>query len=525
MAHVTLVDMIAAEAKKVFLKNDSYINFDLPNYFSFGPLLNGISSQMEGSDWSKFQGIVLDDEGKPKTAKDGSEIRKNPGYQFGVNHRIVVNKNSNLSWRPLELTHPVLYVALAHLFTDEANWKILTECFSSFRRDTIEVASIPPGKSFDKKTNKAEQIKKWWDKSEQRSVELGLEYSYISETDISDCYSSMYTHSVAWAIHGRDEAFKQQRNKELLGNKVDDILMAMHHRQTNGIPQGSVMYDFIAELVLGYIDTLLYDKIDKENIKEYKIIRFRDDYKIFTKSQVDGKRILRVISDLLVDFGLRLNANKTVSGRSLIDASFKADKLEGLFIPKIENNYAKHLMQIHQFSEKYPNSGQVSRMLNMLHDDMFNKLGGGIIKGLKEFEKPKVMISILVDMCTKNPRFYNIIAAIISLLLSQLSDADKIVTAKAVHDRLQSLPNTGLLDLWLQRAVYKYDQSLEFKEPLARVPVLHGGNPIGIWNNEWLNQDAINLITSTPIVDTQLYASNSAVTTRDEVDEFRDIPS
>lgn len=512
MAHVALIDLNPGEAKSILLKSDSYINFDLPNYFNFAPLLSVVSTAAEQG-WETL------------VAKDESGKEQWPGYRFGVNHRIVVNKNSNLSWRPLELTHPVLYVALVHLLTDEGSWRVIADRFNSFKRDTIEVASIPPGKSFDKKTNRAEQIKKWWDKSEQRSVELGLEYGFISETDISDCYSSMYTHSVSWAVHGRDEAFKQQRNKKLLGNRIDDILMAMHHRQTNGIPQGSVIYDLIAELVMGYIDTLLYDKIDKENIKEYRIIRFRDDYKIFTKSPADGKKILRAISDLLIDFGLRLNANKTVSGRSLIDASFKADKLEGLFIPKIENNYAKHLMQIHQFSEKYPNSGQVSRMLNMLHDDMFNKLGGGVVKGLGDFEKPKVMISILVDMCTKNPRFYNIIAAIISLLLSQLSDADKIVTAKAVHDRLQSLPNTGLLDLWLQRAVYKYDQLLEFKEPLAQVPVLHAGNPIGIWNNDWLNQDTIKLITSTPIVDTQLYASNPAVTTRDEVDEFRDIPS
>lgn len=135
------------------------------------------------------------------------------------------------------------------------------------------------------------------------------------------------------------------------------------------------------------------------------------------------------------------------------------------------------------------------------------------------------MISILVDMCAKNPRFYNIIAAMISLLLSQLSDEDKVATARIVHDRLRALPNTGLLDLWLQRAVYKYDQTLSFGEPLAQVPILHDGKPVGIWNNEWLNQEAIDLIMSATVVDVDLYANNSAVTTRGEVDEFRDIPS
>ena len=72
------------------------------------------------------------------------------------------------------------------------------------------------------------------------------------------------------------------------------------------------------------------------------------------------------------------------------------------------------------------------------------------------------------------------------------------------------------LDLWLQRAVYKYDQTLSFGEPLAQVPILHDGKPVGIWNNDWLNQEAIDLIMSATVVDVDLYANNSAVTTRGE---------
>ena len=39
----------------------------------------------------------------------------------------------------------------------------------------------------------------------------------------------------------------------------------MRYGQTNGIPQGSVLMDFISEMVLGYIDKLLEEKIS--NIK------------------------------------------------------------------------------------------------------------------------------------------------------------------------------------------------------------------------------------------------------------------
>jgi len=55
----------------------------------------------------------------------------------------------------------------------------------------------------------------------------------------------------------------------------------MTYGQTNGIPQGSVLMDFIAEIVLGYTDLELSHKINQLKIEDYQIIRYRDDYRIF----------------------------------------------------------------------------------------------------------------------------------------------------------------------------------------------------------------------------------------------------
>jgi hypothetical protein len=55
----------------------------------------------------------------------------------------------------------------------------------------------------------------------------------------------------------------------------------MRHGQTNGIPQGSVLMDFIAEMVLGYADTLITKKLKEIKCdKDYQILRYRDDFKI-----------------------------------------------------------------------------------------------------------------------------------------------------------------------------------------------------------------------------------------------------
>ena len=45
-------------------------------------------------------------------------------------------------------------------------------------------------------TEKEENINRWWSEMEQASIKLSLEFKYLTTTDITDCYGSLYTHSV-----------------------------------------------------------------------------------------------------------------------------------------------------------------------------------------------------------------------------------------------------------------------------------------------------------------------------------------
>ena len=54
---------------------------------------------------------------------------------------------------------------------------------------------------------------------------------------------------------------KERKKEKLFGDSIDKLLRYMHYGQTNGIPAGSVLMDFIAELVLGYTDLELSEKI------------------------------------------------------------------------------------------------------------------------------------------------------------------------------------------------------------------------------------------------------------------------
>ncbi|MCZ6128038.1 cobalt transporter, partial [Escherichia coli] len=78
------------------------------------------------------------------------------------------NKDGKLSWRPLQLIHPVLYVNLVNIITKKENWEKITSRFIKFRSNNqIECLSIPVIGNDEK--DKAAQVSEWWQKVELRS--------------------------------------------------------------------------------------------------------------------------------------------------------------------------------------------------------------------------------------------------------------------------------------------------------------------------------------------------------------------
>ena len=98
-----------------------------------------------------------------------------------------------------------------------------------------------------------------------------------------------------------------RQSPKLCGCIIDDLIQTMSYRQTNGIPQGSVLMDFIAEMVLGYADMLLSYRLkgveidaNENEVKNgieivsdegYHILRYRDDYRIFARTQEDKRKL------------------------------------------------------------------------------------------------------------------------------------------------------------------------------------------------------------------------------------------
>jgi hypothetical protein len=150
-------------------------------------------------------------------------------------------------------------------------------------------------------------IYEWVEMAEKDMVAEAHKYSFIIRADITNFYNSVYTHSIGWALHGREDAFAD-KEINLTGNKIDKLIQYANDGRTNGIPVGSALSDLIAEIVLTCIDR----KVSKK-LKDIDFVgsRFKDDYRILCNSEIDAKVILKVLSDELVSFNLSINEHKT----------------------------------------------------------------------------------------------------------------------------------------------------------------------------------------------------------------------
>ena len=269
--------------------------------------------------------------------------------------------------------------------------------------------------------------------------------------------------------------------------------------------------DLIAELVLGYADLKIASKIKAHSITDYKIIRYRDDYRIFTNNSRDGEYILKSIAEVMIELGLKLSPAKTGRSDQVILASVKDDKLAWLFRRQRDRNLQKHLLIIHDHSMRHPNSGTLDIALNRFYRRL---------RKVSAHSRPMPLISIVADIAYQNPRTYPISTAILSKLLSFLkSKRKKKKVIEKIRQRFSQIPNTGHMDIWLQRISYQFAPRTDYDEPLCR---LVRKKSVEIWNNDWISsKDLLKEIKAEKIIDWIRLKNMPPIVSVDEVELFK----
>lgn len=146
-------------------------------------------------------------------------------------------------------------------------------------------------------------------------------YERLLKLDITKCFDSIYTHSLAWAILNKENVkdILSSSSKVIdstFAGRFDRLMQQINYNETNGIIIGPEFSRIFAELILQAVDKSLHDELKKKGLEhriDYEIFRYVDDYFIFYSSELAKDQIIEALQLLLKEFKLSLNSNKAIT--------------------------------------------------------------------------------------------------------------------------------------------------------------------------------------------------------------------
>ena len=501
------------EAMDFFLKSEQYHGFELPEYFVFDDLLQNVKNAIGETPYEE----CLQEGMSPAQLPD-------------VNLDILLNKDGRYAVRPIILANPFLYYFLVREICNEQSWTVIKHLFEKFNVPHITSCALPVIPKEREPFHKSTTILNWWSSIEQRSIELSLEYRYMFVTDITNCYGSVNPQAFDWAFSFKGTEYETEHVNPITKN-IQKYLRAFQQGRNIGIPQGSVIFDFVGEIILGYSDLLLHEAIQREGITApYEIIRYRDDYRIFCNDKDELEKISYILQHVLERLNFRMNSKKTKISDSIVTDAVKPDKLAYIYNTPIFNkkgcdfdSFEKHLLYILMFARQYPDSGSIKTMLSDIDkriEDWLKPYEEEVTTiPLLEEGEPKTekitkqrrlvggsvhaMSAVCAQIALENVGCCHYALRVLSRMVDSLKDEkEKSAIISLVYSKLCNQPNSDYNQLWLQNMTYQRDKkkgTSPYKVRLCRV--VAGDKNVELWNNEWVKPQFLSDLHTNGIID------------------------
>ncbi|MDP3626414.1 MAG: antiviral reverse transcriptase Drt4 [Hydrogenophaga sp.] len=200
--------------------------------------------------------------------------------------------------RILGLIHPL---AFAHIFV----------VFES-NRAAIRVAMDDPNSaiSVEAHTDGRMLIMNYEDHQTKAltDTEKSFGKKFRAHTDVANCFGSVYTHSLEWAIQGFEAAKASKASKSASApthwsSDLDRVLRWAKRNETSGLPIGPAFSSIAVEIILA--------AVDRELRKQFSFVRYVDDYTALCDSHDEAQEFIRLLGTELSRYRLTLNLAKT----------------------------------------------------------------------------------------------------------------------------------------------------------------------------------------------------------------------
>lgn len=155
-------------------------------------------------------------------------------------------------------------------------------------------------------------IHKFYDSYEFHNLEK--KYDKLFQFDISKCFPSIYTHSIAWAVKNKEYA-KKNKHAYSFERRFDSLMQNANDQETHGIIIGPEFSRIFAEIILQRIDLNVLKKAHNKFAHkiDYSIRRYVDDYFIFYNDEECLSCLKELFIEELREYKLFINESKIIT--------------------------------------------------------------------------------------------------------------------------------------------------------------------------------------------------------------------
>jgi hypothetical protein len=205
--------------------------------------------------------------------------------------------------RPMGIPHPMAYQQLCNCLCK--NWHNLRKHFAEKTKNhRYKISRIHIRKLKDKcSVFEMNYLNHKIDGDPELNIKIGKKY--LVRADISNCFPSIYSHALPWALVGKEEAKKNKSPKEdCWYNEIDRYTRNLKDGETHGLLIGCHACNVLSEIILVAIDEKLHDK-------GWRYVRNIDDYTCYVETQEKAQKFLIDLVSALRSYDLTLNHKKT----------------------------------------------------------------------------------------------------------------------------------------------------------------------------------------------------------------------
>jgi len=141
-------------------------------------------------------------------------------------------------------------------------------------------------------------------------IALEKRFSRLRTLDVAKCFFNIYTHSITWAVKGKEFA-KRNKDYSSFEASFDELMQRANYNETNGIIVGPEISRIFAEIIFQDIDERVRERVAEQGkVQRYDIRRYVDDFFIFANSDEELDLIEDILEDELERYKLFINLDK-----------------------------------------------------------------------------------------------------------------------------------------------------------------------------------------------------------------------